>query len=402
MKRFPYSFPRRTALLALGMAFAVMSAGCFSLRREAPRPGRTTLGSQLIVLPARTISNYLIVESTWDRHGPYHFLIDTGASVTLISPELAERYQDKSAFPPNTPRVQVKSATDSTVMLTATVLKRVQLGEARFQNVPALIYDCAELSAHLGLKIDGILGFPLFRETLLTLDYPQGRVILMPRDGNTVIPGTPIPFNNPNKTPLISVKLGSQSFITLIDSGSDAPLNLNPVGLRLNYAVEPRAGRSVGTLSGDHEQRIGRLNQTLVLGDYALERPVVDLTDQLSSIGGEILKNFTLTFDQERNRVFFFRSDRAPITFPAHRNSGLSFSKTPAYWRVTTVIPDSPASRDGVQPGDLVVRINGEPVYQWSYQRYEQLVETATEIKFTFLNGSHENDRTLSVFDLVP
>ena len=28
------------------------------------------------------------------------------------------------------------------------------------------------------MKIDGILGFPLFRETILTLDYPHKRVLL--------------------------------------------------------------------------------------------------------------------------------------------------------------------------------------------------------------------------------
>ena len=36
-------------------------------------------------------------------------------------------------------------------------------------DVDVLIYDCEPLSAHLGVRIDGVLGFPLFRETLLTL-----------------------------------------------------------------------------------------------------------------------------------------------------------------------------------------------------------------------------------------
>jgi len=214
----------------LALGWLLLGTGCFSFKREAPRPGRTTLGSPLIVLPATKLGNYLILETKWDRYGPYRFLIDTGSSVTLISPELARRYSSKSALPPPTPHVRVKSAEGETALLAATTLRRLDLGDARFEDVPALIYDCAPLSAHLGVKIDGILGFPLFRETLLTLDYPRSRVLLTSPHPTPLLPGTTIPFNNANKTPLIPISLADTQFIALIDSGSDAPLSPHPRG----------------------------------------------------------------------------------------------------------------------------------------------------------------------------
>ena len=55
-----------------------------------------------------------------------------------------------------------------------------------------------------------------------------------------------------------------------------------------------------------------------------------------------------------------------------------------------------------VQTGDLVTRINGEPVAQWDLRRFEQLVATARSITFTFLNGTAEKNTTLPVFELVP
>ena len=393
--------PRLFRWFALLLVLASL-AGCFTFHREPARPGRTRLGSPLVVLSALTVSNYLVVEAKWDRNGPYHFLIDTGASVTLISPELAARYGVKNPFPPDTPLVRVKSAEGDTALLVPTMLRRLELDGARFEDVQALIYDCAPLSAHLGMKIDAILGFPLFRETLLTLDYPHSQVLLQRRSASPITIGSTIAFNNDRKTPIIPVRLGDKTFAALIDSGSYAGLSVNPVGLNPTFAVPPRPGATVGTLTGDRSQRVGRLADTLAIGQYSLVRPVAELTDELASLGGGILKYFTVTFDQEHNRVTFIRDTPAPIPPEPRRNAGVSFTKTPAYWRVASVVPNSPAAAAGVQAGDLVTRINGEPVERWDIRRYDLLVETATAIEFTFLHGAQEVPQRLDVFNLVP
>jgi hypothetical protein len=380
----------------------LLFSGCHMFWRELPRPGRTQLDAPLVVVPAVPMSNYLIVEAKWDKRGPYHFLIDTGAAVTLVSPELAARYAVKNAPPTDTPLVRVKSAAGETALLSSTTLRRIDLAGARFENVQALIYDCAALSAHLGLRIDGILAFPFFRETLLTLDYPHGRVLLQRRSAAATIPGTAIAFNNERKTPIIPLQLGGQTFAALLDSGSDAALSLNPLGLQPVYSVPPRPGATVATLGGDREQMIGRLAQPLMIGDYAVQSPLVEVTDELTSVGGGILKHFVVTFDQEHSRVTFRRDSHAPVPPQPLRSAGLSFSKTPAYWRVASVVAGSPAQQAGVQRGDLITRINGESVANWNLVRYQQLVATAGEITFTFLNGTQETDHPLAVFDLVP
>ena len=403
MNRLRTGATRGAVFFFAGLAAIMLVGGCNMLRRIPMPPRLTRLESQRIELPAQNISNYLIVESRWDKYGPYHFLIDTGASVTLVSPELARRYSDTSAPPIPEPQVRVKSASGDTAVLPAVTLRRLFLGDARFERVPALVYDCKALSSHLGVKIDGILGFPIFRDTLLTLDYPRSRVLLLP--ANPAPPsllGSTIPFNNASRTPLIPVTIGNDTFIALIDSGSDGPLNLNPLGLHISFDYGPRAGGDVATLTGDQPQQVGRVAQSLQIGDYSLLRPVVALTDDLSSLGGGILKNFTVTFDQRHNQVTFYRETSAPILTPSRRSTGLSFEKTPVYWRITSVVPNSPAATAGVQPGDLCTRINGEPVARWSLRRFQDLVANAQRITFTFLRGTREQDLPVSIFDLVP
>ncbi|MBI5771275.1 MAG: aspartyl protease family protein [Verrucomicrobia bacterium] len=356
----------------------------------------------MVTLPAQSLGHYLIVEARWDRSASFNFLVDTGASVTLVSPAIARRYGTRKAAPVETPRVQVKSADGRFTELPAATLDRLVFGELRFDEVPVLVYDCAPLSAHLGIKIDGVLGFPLFRETLLTLDYPQSRVIVRRADAKVLLPGTPIPVDDSNKTPLVRVQLGDRTLVALIDSGSDASLSLNPVGLEPGFAIAPRAGAMASTLTGDRPQQVARLADTLAIAGYELPRPIVELTDELSALGGGILRHFTVTFDQQHDRVTFFRDQRAPIPTPPRRSAGVSFTRTPAYWRVASVIPGSPADQAHMEPGDLVTRINGEHVAKWDLRRYEELVATARTITCTLLYGSTEAPTTFDTFELVP
>lgn len=392
----------RFCLLASVFSLLFLGGCTSAASRRPPQPGRTTMSSPLVILPAQSIGNYLLIEAKWDRFGPYHFLIDTGSSVTLITPTLARRYPGREAPSAGTTRVRVTGADGSITELPRGSLRRLELGDVRFDDVDVLLYDCAPLSAHLGVKIDGVLGFPLFRELLLTLDYPGSRVLLQPARNSPLVPGTVVGFDDGHKTPVITVRLGDRSLVTLIDSGSDALFSLNPVGVAPQFAFGPEIGATVGTIGGDRTQRIGRLSETLAIGDQAFEQPIVELTDELSAIGGGMLKYFTVSFDQLHDRVTFYRASREPIVTPPRRSAGVSFSKTPAYWRVAGVVPHSSADDAGVQHGDLVVRIDGEPVTKWDLRRYEQLVATANEITFTFLNGTTETDKRVKVFELVP
>ncbi len=396
--------PGARGLVAMAaIACLLLTTGCsyLTFHREPPRPGRTKLNSPLVVLPAQTIGNFIIVEAKWDRYGPYHFIIDTGSANTLVTPGFVRRYG--SSIPRNdAPRVRVLSAEGEIMDLPAASIHRIELGGARFDDVPVLVHDLAQLSAHLGVRIDGLLGFPLFRETRLTLDYPHNRVLLQPADTTALIPGNPVPFDDTHKTPLVPVGVGNRRMLMLVDSGSDATFSLNPVGLDAPFAFGPRPGATVGTLAGDHPQQIGRLGEDTVIGGYTLSRPIVDLTDDLSAIGGGVLKYFTVTFDAANDRVVFFRDRHEPITMSARRSAGVSFSKTPAYWRVAGVIPQSPAEAAGIQFGDLVTRINGEPVSKWNLSRYEQFIATAQDVTFTLLFGTNEVEKHVQVFDLVP
>ncbi len=392
---------RLPAFIASLLAALLTFSGCTTVApHTGPGPQRTRLSEPMVILPGRLIGNHLVIETPVDRSGTAHFLIDTGSSVTLIAPEFAARLGTGPAR--GAPHIRVRTASGAFATLPGVTLRRLTLGGARFEQVPALLYDTTELSAHLGVRIDGILGFPLFRDTVLSLDYPRERLILTSPESPQLVPGSSFSFSPANRVPLIPIQLHNRTVYVLIDSGSDGPLNLNPLGLDLNFVHGPRPGATVSTLAGDRTQKIGRLDADVTMGSYRLPQPVVDLTDQLSSLGGGILRHFSLTFDQRRGTATFYRESTAPLRLPPVRSVGLGFSRTPAYWRVARVIADSPAEGAGVLPGDLVTRINGQSVENWDLHRYETLLRTAPWVEFTFLHGREETTGRISVADLVP
>ncbi len=388
--------------LSLAAFAGLLVSGCFSFHRPAPKPALTHVGSKPVTVPGRLLGNVLVVEEKWDKFGPYHFVIDTGSSVTLVSPELAARYGAPESPPEDEPKVRVASPEGGSALLSAVTLTKIELGSARFEYVPALVYDCSDLSAQFGVKIDGILGFPLFRKTVLTLDYPHESIVLrrsLPEEG---LPGEAILFDNFDKTPLIPIRLGDRQFAALIDSGSSQAIDINPTALSPKFSFGPVDGPVVSTLAGDRPSRVGRLQGVVRLGSFDIPAPVAELTDELSSLGGGILSHFTVTLDQENNEAFFQRDPADTLRVPPLRGTGMSFRKAPAYWKVVGILPGSPAAAGGVARGDLVSRIEGEPVANWDPSRFDRLVATAGAIRFTFINGTQESVKSVQVADIVP
>jgi len=398
---------RKVAVLRCLQAsvFCLLISGCIS--RTGRGPAATHVEPQPVRVPAQVIANFFFVETTQADGQTYRFMVDTGSSVSYVSAPLADalKRKEKRKGPPRT--LVVRGANGKDFELPAVTLRTFRLGEAHFDDVPAVIYDFSEFSAHVGFKIDGLIGFPLFRDTLLTLDYPAAQLEIAPNPLVALPPvrqprTSVIPYNRELSTPLIPVQMANESFFVLIDSGSDLGLSLNPAGLHPRFVHGPRVGMMVGSLDGNKRQLVGRLEQNIVMGTQLVQQPVVDLTEQLSSVGGELLRYFRLTFDQQRHLVTLVRSSDGPVEMPGRRSTGLSFRRFPNYWRLLAVVPDTPNSSMPVESGDLCVRINGELVEKWTLERYTELVQSAPKITYTFLSGAKEIDHEVKVFELVP
>jgi C-terminal processing protease CtpA/Prc len=87
----------------------------------------------------------------------------------------------------------------------------------------------------------------------------------------------------------------------------------------------------------------------------------ISAVGSIGNIGGQILGRCRVTFDYPRSRIAFEPTDGFERPFETDM-SGMSISRRPEGTMVRYVNPGTPAAESGVQVGDRVVTVDGEPV----------------------------------------
>lgn len=107
-----------------------------------------------------------------NEKGPYDFALDTGASSTLISLELA------AEFGLATEKISQLTAGGGNGTVSRVQLSSLAVGAARQENLAAASDFLTQLNAELGSKLQGIVGYDFLRHYRVTLDYPRGALTL--------------------------------------------------------------------------------------------------------------------------------------------------------------------------------------------------------------------------------
>lgn len=235
---------------------------------------------------------YVMVEI--NGKGPYRFLVDTGTGGdAIVSPQLVSQLDLPAA---GEGRLDDPSGLGGQ-RFPLRKLDTLRIADMDFYAIKAIEHDIPSNSGNC----DGILGFRMFRDFLLTLDYVKNRLVLA--DGELMPDGerSVLPFRMPDGVPLVGMKIGNRDVEALIDSGGsglgvpeslikDMPLSAQPA----LYAK----GQSLFTY---FDIKIARLATDIQLGDLTFPQPWVEVHHAfpLANFGSFPLQHFIVTFDQE-------------------------------------------------------------------------------------------------------
>lgn len=109
----------------------------------------------------------IILETTVEGQGPFRFVLDTGASLTIISPELAQTLDITLEQP------QVGLGAGGGVEVRIGTVRSVSIGETRQENVKVGVMDLRGIAAAVGSEIDGIIGYNFLSNYRVMIDYPR-------------------------------------------------------------------------------------------------------------------------------------------------------------------------------------------------------------------------------------
>jgi len=140
--------------------------------------------AEVIEIPVRTtasgfITGELRVEGI---EKPQNFIIDTGASISVISEQLAE--QEEMATYLQKTRMKIFGAAGVADDVKLFVLPRVTLGPLVRENLGAAVLDLEPINETAGFTQDGILGANFLRHFRVSFDFQRG-LIRLERLGST-------------------------------------------------------------------------------------------------------------------------------------------------------------------------------------------------------------------------
>jgi hypothetical protein len=169
--------------------------------------------------------------------------------------------------------------------------------------------DLKPLEASLGVKVDGILGYELFRRFVITIDYEHKTLrFTSPGAFSPSQSAQALPIELRDKWPFVKAELAFPGSFTiqdtfLVDSGSSDAVD-HPIVMKLQSRVSGESGVGLGASVQGATARATSFR----LGRYTLDGPIVSCcgaTDATSKlIGSEVLRHFTITFDYPSSRIF--------------------------------------------------------------------------------------------------
>jgi predicted aspartyl protease len=357
-----------------------------------------------VSIPAEIAGHVMFVNVMVNGHGPFRVMVDTGCSLTVVSPELAEAVD---AMVPDQLEdyIAAENGLGNPTDLQRIVLGSIELGGVSFEGVSAVVSDSFDkLSAVEGKRVDGALGFPLFADLFLGLDFPNHRMLLgrewpasapAIRAGLHVIEHADVPF--------VQAQVQGKTVELMIDTGANQALQL-PAKLMpsFQWKVDPRVGSMVAVFGEIGREQIGRLAGSISLGPIQQIEPTAVISTGPPSLGLRSLERFCVIFHQSENMVWLCGSTCTASLPVAERSIGLSVYSDQGGLRIAGIIPGSPAEDAHLAVGELVTQIGDRPATTWSRDQLEQWINSHPEIALVVAGKDSERALNLRVWDLVP
>jgi predicted aspartyl protease len=250
---------------------------------------------------------------TINGRGPFRFVIDTGTGGdALVSPELAEQL----ALPTVGQATLSDPSGQGGRKVPIVQIDSLKVAGVEFTKVRAVEH---KFFSEAG-DAEGLLGFTLFRDYLLTLDFPNRRVTLA--NGSLAPDGekTVLPFRMPAGVPIAWLKVdGLQPIEAQLDSGGGGLVLPQQLAARLKYDVDPVPFASGQSICTKFEIKAARLASDVKIGRYTFTHPVVEIHPAfpLVNFGSPPMQMFAITFDQKNLLVRFEASQkRFKLTAP--------------------------------------------------------------------------------------
>jgi len=127
-----------------------------------------------ITIPLEKIGGSLVVQVNLNKERTAHLIVDTGASMTVLSTNIAI---DLGLLGTTDNELLTVNTAGGSVQVNMNYLSSLTVGNAQAHNVAVAIHDLPDIPE----QIEGLLGMSFLKHFLITLDAEHARLILRPK-----------------------------------------------------------------------------------------------------------------------------------------------------------------------------------------------------------------------------
>ncbi len=332
-----------------------------------------------ITIKFKSASNLIIIPVTINDSDTLNFILDTGVRFPIIT-ELPFVNKLNLNYLVPVPIKGLGEGESLTAYRSGNNKMQIEGLVANNQEVQMIIDENFQISHILGLPVHGLIGFNLFKDYIVKIDYDDEKITLYRpehykyRDRkNDII----LPLHFEGNKPFVRTSIVTEDFeevpvILLVDTGASDALWLSANSDKRIKIPDNNIETFLGKgLSGDLFGNKGRVDGIWV-GPLVLSQPIVsfpnsELIDKLMStnnrngtLGAEILRRFTVTFDYKNKRLTLHPTSKIKEDFNYNMSGMDLVNPVPglSVYKVDNIRLNSPAYFAGIKVNDQILSVN--------------------------------------------
>ncbi len=350
---------------------------------------------RFVQIPFRLVNKAILIPAQINESDTLYLILDSGLGTTLLT----ELDSKDSLVLNQSEKIKLKGLGEGegleAIISRENTVRIAGLSKGA-EKIHVILEDIFNLSRISGTKVNGLIGYSLFKNLIVKIDY-QGKMLTVYN------PQYYKPKKRKREVSYFMELINSKPFIRLkaqMPTGETTEVNLlvdtgASLALWLSTASDAAIVKPKETipaflgqgLSGNIYGEIGRI-PSLWIGNWQLENVLTSFPEESQlegviingrngSIGGEILRRFYVTFDYLNNRIYFRKNKHFKQDFEMNL-SGIEL-QTPLpgipFYEIYFVNEDSPAHKAGVRKSDQLVEVNGISVLDLSFEEIVKKLE---------------------------
>lgn len=303
------------------------------------------------------------------------FVLDSGAEKSLLDDQFCKilGLEQKGI-------IKGHGGGADSVDLSFAVCKNISVDGITLHNQTLLTWDLSKIfKASTGIEVAGLFGFDLMSRFITKIDF-AGQLISFydPKDFKYAGNGTIIKFELSGNLVRIPLTIDNKhTGFFRVDTGAG--------GISFHYPFakdndfDKKQGfigiaRGIGGLT---KFKIARFNE-IGIGGFTIDNSLISFPIEsqtksafsvksiIGNLGTDIMRHFTVFFDYKNNQLILEKGENFNKSFPEnHSGVQINLNDTDEVF-VKFISPESPAEKSGLMQDDILLKINGKSVSEFS------------------------------------